>query len=286
MRVSNQLMADSIKANLFKQTKQLFKIQERIVTGKRINRPSDDPIGMGQVLAYRKSLSSLEQYKKNITNAKLHIDTAEQILETVTTFLSEAKKIAFDPNPEMRDSFAQQVATIREQILQMANSQINGNYIFSGNRTDRQPFNNAGDYDGDGGSKDFSIGENLQIDLVADGSRVFQGASDVFTVLTELHDALRAGVTEDIKDQIMPLSDAIEQIKIVRVENAGRYKRLEATEKHYAHFKVNVEDLLSRTEDADIAESIIDLKVQQIAYESTLATSAKIINRSLIDFLS
>jgi flagellar hook-associated protein 3 FlgL len=286
MRVSNQLMADSIKANLYKQARQLFKTQEHIATGKRINRPSDDPIGIGQVLGYRKRLASMKQYTENITNAKLHIDTTERILESVTTFLAEAKKIAADPNPEMRDSFAQQVTTIREQILQMANSQINGTYIFAGDRTDTQPFDSAGFYAGDTGSKDFSIGENLQIDLVADGSRVFQGASDLFTVLTQLHTALQAGDTGAITDQIIPLSDAIEQIKIVRVENAGRYKRLEATEQHYAHFKVNVEDLLSGTEDADMAEAIIDLKVQQIAYESTLATSAKIINRSLIDFLS
>jgi flagellar hook-associated protein 3 FlgL len=285
MRISNKLMADNIVNRLGKQTEQLFKIEERITTGKKINRASDDPIGIGQVLAYRKSLSSLDQYSNNITNAKVQINTVEQILDSVTTFLTQAKKIASDPNVEMRATFAQQVGTIREQVLQMANSQLNGNYIFGGNITDTPPFDNSGTYGGDTASKDYIIGDNLQIGVEADGSRVFQGASDLFAVLSNLQTALQTGNAAVIEAQIQPLDDAMAQIKTVRVENAGVSNRLDTTTNYYSKLKVTIQDLMSRVEDADLAQNIIDLKVQEIAYESTLATSAKIINPSLIDFL-
>lgn len=285
MRVSSQMMSDRVKNNLFRQAEQLFKIEERIVSGKRINRASDDPIGIGEVLNYRKTLSSLDQYQDNISKAKLHIDTTEQILDTVTQLLSDAKDIASDPNVEMRDTFAEQVTTIREQVLQMANSQINGSYIFAGNLTDTPPFDNTGAYVGDTGDKSFLVGDGIEIGLEADGSRVFQGSSDIFTVLSDLEAALTAGDATAIDNQLTPIADAIEQINTVRVENSGRYKRLEATDTHYESFKFNVEDLLSRTEDADMAESILDLQAQQTAYEATMATSAKMITPSLIDFL-
>lgn len=285
MRVSNQMMADSIKNNLFRQAEQLFRIQERIVSGKRINRASDDPIGIGEALNYRKTIASLEQYQDNISKAKLHIDTTEQVLDTVTRLLTEAKDIASDPNVEMRDTFAEQVSTIRQQVLQMANSQINGSYIFAGDLSDTPPFDNAGVYAGDSGDKSFLIGDGIEIGLEADGSRVFQGGSDVFSVLTDLENALLAGDATLINNQLTPLADAIGELNTVRVENAGRHKRLEATDTHYEHFKFNIEDLLSRTEDADIAEAIIDLQAQQVAYQSTMATSAKMITPSLIDFL-
>lgn len=285
MRVSNQMMAERIKNSLFRQTDQLFRIQERIVSGKRINRASDDPIGIGEVLNYRKTLSAMEQYQDNIGKAQLHIDTTEQILDTVTGLLSEAKDIASDPNVQMRDTFAEQVSTIRRQVLDMANSQVNGSYIFAGNLTDTRPFDNAGVYSGDTGDKSFLIGDSIEISLEADGSRVFQGAVDIFTVLADLETALLAGDATAINAQLTPIANAIEEINTVRVENAGRHKRLEATDTHYEHFKVNVEDLLSRTEDADMAESIIDLQAQQTAYEATMATSAKMITPSLIDFL-
>ena len=71
----------------------------------------------------------------------------------------------------------------------------------------------------------------------------------------------------------------------MRAQNAGVHKRLDATDNHYSYFKLSVEEMLSQTEDADIAEAIINFKVQQTTYESTLATSSMILQKSLVDFL-
>ena len=285
MRVSTQMLADNITAALFRQTEQLLKTQEKIVTGKRINRASDDPIGSQRVLDYRKSLSSMQQYTVNISNAKTHIDTVDDILNTVTELISEAKGIAADPNPELRDTFAQQVGTLREQLIQLANSKINGAYIFAGDLTATRPFDSTGAYSGDSATKDYLIGDTIQVAVEADGSLRFQGSADLFAVLEDLHTALLSDDTTGISNQVALLEDAKDQVNKVRAQNAGRYQRLEATENHYSRFAINVQEMLSRTEDADIAQAIIDLKIQQTAYESTLATSAKIIQPSLIDFL-
>ena len=286
MRVTNQMMAENAKANLYRQMVQLYKTQEKIATGKRINRPSDDPIGMTQILGYRKTMSSISQYTENITDAKLHINTIETILDTVSDFLTDAKRIASDPDPQMRSSFAAEVGTIRDQVLQLANSQINGNYLFAGDLTDTAPFDSAGVYVGDNGTKDVVIGDNLQINLEADGSQIFQGVSDVFDVLTTLQTALLANDSVTMENQITPLSDAIQQINDVRAQNAVQYQRMEATENHYTYFKSNVQDLLSRTEEIDMASAAMDLQIQQTAYQATLASSAKIIQPTLVDFLS
>jgi flagellar hook-associated protein 3 FlgL len=109
----------------------------------------------------------------------------------------------------------------------------------------------------------------------------------VFDTLNKLESALTADpvVTTDITDQIGNLGTAIDRITTVRSRNAGIYKRLEATENHNNSFKVNMQDMLSNAEDADIAQAIIDFQQQQTTYESTLASSSMIIQKSLIDFL-
>lgn len=290
MRISNAMMANNIQAYLSKHTENLLDIQERIASGKRINRPSDDPIGMGQALGYRKTISSLNQYNDNITDAKLHINTVEETLNGITDLLTEAKGIASDSDPEMRSMLADQVVVIREQVLQMANSKQNGNYIFAGDRTDTQPFTfnsgtNSYDYNGDNGTKDYIIGEGLQLNINSEGSQIFQGAADVFDVLMDLEAELRADNGAGIIAQLPLLNDAIGELNTTRAVNAGKYQRLEATENHNNTFKVSVQDLLSRTEDTDVVEAAIDLKVQQTAYESTLATAAQIVRPSLIDYL-
>ncbi len=286
MRISNAMMAENIKGYLLKHTESLLKTQEQIASGKRINRASDDPIGLGLAMGYRKSISSIQQFNENITNAELHINTVEDILGTVTDLLQEAKDIAADPDRDMRSMLANQVVGIRDQVLQLANSQINGNYAFAGDLTDTPPFNAAGVYSGDTGTKDYIIGDGLQINIGSDGSQIFQGGSDIFAVLNDLETALNTDDTAGIAAQLPLLEDAIQQLNTTRAVNAGQYKRLEATQNFNERFLVNVQDLLSRTEDTDIAAAAIDLNTQQTAYQSTLATAAKIIQPTLMDFLS
>jgi flagellar hook-associated protein 3 FlgL len=289
MRVTNKMMADNVIAQLFRQREQMVKTQENIITGKRVNRPSDDPSEIGSILSHRTTISRLEQYNENISKAKLHINTEDDVLGMVSDLLRDAKEIAFDTAPDMRAEMAEQVVAIREQVLQMANYQIDGKYIFSGDATRTEPFNSTTwAYNGDSGTKDTVIGENMQISMTADGSSVFgPDGTNVFDVLNDLEAALTAlpVVATDITDQISNLESAIDRITTIRSRNAGVYQRLEATESHYNYFKVNVQDMLSNAEDADIAEAIINMQVQQTTYESTLASSSMIIQKSLIDFL-
>ncbi len=287
MRVTNKMMADRVTVQLARQTEQMAMTQEHIITGKRINRPSDDPVEISSVLSYRKAISSLDQYNENISKAKLRIDTVEDVLEMVGGLLREAKEIAYDTNPAMRSEMAEQVAAIRAQVLQMANYQIDGKYLFSGDLTQTQPYDTTTWlYNGDTGAKDVMIGENMQINITADGSSIFGPDLDnVFDILNDLEDALNLPDPVAIENQIGRLDSAVDTITTIRTRNAGVYKRLEATENHYNYFKINVQEMLSKTEDADIAEAIINFQVQKTTYESTLATSSMILQKSLIDFL-
>jgi flagellar hook-associated protein 3 FlgL len=289
MRVTNKMMADNVIAQLFRQREMMVKTQENITTGKRVNRPSDDPSEISSILSHRTTISNLEQYTENITKAKLHINTSDDVLGMVSDLLRDAKEIAYDTNPAMRAEMAEQVAAIRAQVLQMANYQIDGKYIFSGDSSQTAPYNiTTWTYNGDTGTKDTVIGENMQISITADGSSIFgPDGANVFDILNDLEAALTAlpVVETDITDQIRNLDSAIDTITTVRARNAGVYQRLEATENHYNYFKVNVQDMLSKAEDADIAEAIVNFQVQQTTYESTLASSSMIIQKSLIDFL-
>ena len=287
MRVTNQMMANNVTAQLFRQAGQMAKTQEQIVTGKRINRASDDPVGISSALSYRKTISSLEQYNSNISQGKMRIDTVDNVLEMVSDLLGEAKQIAYDTAPDMRSQMAEDVATIRDQVLQMANYQVDGEYLFSGEAIDTAPYDSTTWlYNGDDGTKDVIIGDNMVSSLTADGETIFgDDADNVFNILNDLEAALNAPDEAAIEAQISRLDAAGDNLTAIRAREAGLYKRLEATENHNAYFKVNVQEMLSQTEDADIAEAIINFQVQQTTYESTLATSSMIIQKSLIDFL-
>lgn len=296
MRLTNRLMADTVLNSLYKNTQQLLKLQEMVSSQKRINRPSDDPIGMRKILDYRKVLSSIDQYKTNITHGKTQIDLTESCLEAIDDLVLKARRIAVEQSAgelENRPTAAQEVKNIYDQILQLANTKLGDTYILSGHQTDTAPFSRDADYNatyhGDDGDKRIIVGDNLNIKINVTGEDALRSGVDVFDSLRDLINGLEnpdttAG-TAQIATQITPLSNALDQIKAVRSEAASTFIQLETTENQLANFKLNIEDMLSDTEDADMAQAIVELQIQQTAYETSLATAARILQRSLMDFL-
>ena len=296
MRLTNRLMADTVLNSLYKNTQQLLKLQEVVSSEKRINRPSDDPIGMGKILDYRKVLSSIDQYNTNITHGKTQIDLTESCLEAIDDLVLKARRIAVEQSAgelETRPTAAQEVKNIYDQILQLANTKLGDTYILSGHQTDTAPFSRDEDYNstyhGDDGDIRIIVGDNLDIKINVTAEDALRSGVDVFDSLRDLINGLEdpdttAG-TAQIATQVTPLSNALDQIKAVRAEAASTFIQLETTENQLANFKLNIEDMLSDTEDADMAQAIVELQIQQTAYETSLATAARILQRSLMDFL-
>jgi flagellar hook-associated protein 3 FlgL len=279
-------LADNVITNLRRQTAQILKTQKRVVSGKVINKPSDDPIGMGKVLDYRSSIASIDQYNINIANGKSRIQYTDTILSEVHDLLREAKSIAADANLDNYGAGARRVESIRDQVLSLANSVLNEDYIFSGYATDTEPFAADGTYNGSAGEKTFMVGSNAEVDLEADGSVIFQGAEDIFTVLSDLETALDAADETTTKAQVQLLQNAIDDLTITQADFSAKFQRMEMAQNHWDHLKPEIQNLLSETEDADLAAEIINLQVQQASFEVSLAVSADIIQPTLMQFLN
>ena len=296
MRVSSNAVYNTIIGNLFKNSERLLKAQVKVATEKRINKPSDDPIGMGKVLDYRKRLASIDQYQSNIAKGKAGIQMTETTLDMVSDLLNDAKEIAMEQSAgsvenATREIAAEQIAAIREQVLQLANTKLGGKYIFAGHKTDEPAFSDTGSYNGDSGKIKIIIDENTEVKINLTGEDIFPttGSSDsnAFTVLNKLQAALEASVyvQSEVADQANLLEEARDQVNLARASSASTFKRLESHDGMLDSFKLRIEDMLSKTEDADLATSIVELQFEERAYEAALSASARVMQPSLLDFL-
>lgn len=291
MRISTKIMAEHIKANLNKQTRQLMDSQLKIATEKRINSLSDDPQGIGKVLGYRTSLSSIAQYQQNITDAKTRVEYTETILGEVNDLVAEAKKIASNADTDNKEALAQEVANIRDQIMSLANTKYAGSFIFSGDATDTPSFDEAsGNYTGDSGpdsDQNVIVGDGVQVSLQADGSQIFieGGVNNVFSILDTLEADLLADNEAGISAAVDPLSRLDDQLELVRSQFASAYGRLKNTDERWTTLSNAVETMRSNVEDADVAEAAVDLQLQQTSYEMLLKVAAQVIQPTLVDFL-
>jgi flagellar hook-associated protein 3 FlgL len=302
MRITQNMMSTIFVANLRRQTHGMLQRQEQIATQKRINRPSDDPSGMGRVLSGRSSLAAIGQYMENIKQGRTRLEFSEQTLKFVDELIQQARRIAEEKGgasatPDERALAAGQVKEIYDQVLQLANSTFGGRSMFAGHQTDTAAFTRDSDYNatyqGDAGSFRVPVADNVEVTVDADGRNYFQDAANggvnVFDRLRDLIDGLEnpdpALGSAEVQATVDPLENAHVQIMNKRSEAGPKLYRLQATEEHWTNVKNTVQAALAREEDADVTQAIIELKNLETAYQSTMAAASRIIQPSLVNFL-
>jgi len=302
MRVTDQQIFRSTQNDVLTARNRLFEAQKKVATGRNINAPSDDPIGMKKVLGYESSLMSITQFERNINFGKSWIQTAEQSLAHADELLTEARDIAINQSSQhfdqdTRDSAIKIVEGLYDQLMDMANSRLGGSFIFAGYNNETQPFERDSDYNitytGDDGALGLRISENSTISLNANGEEIFQiddpggGAPiSVFDLLRDLRTALQNDDLTGIQDQIPLLGVVKDHLQDVRAENSGQHLRMGMTEAHLSKVRLNVENSLSDLQQADMASAVLELQMEQTAYEAALSAASRVFQQSLLDFLN
>ena len=302
MRVTQNITTSNFIRYIHQHAENLLKTQRQIATQKRINKSSDDPIGMGQVLGYRTNLAATDQYQENIEQGITRLEFNEATLDLASNLINTARRLAADYSGSTlsvgeRQSLALQVKDLYDQAMQMANSKFNGNYIFSGHATNAVPFSRDANfnaaYNGDDGDLRIMVSDNVEVNIVADGRNIFQDAANggvnIFDELKNLIDGLEnpdpvAGSAQ-IEATINPLQDGRDQINRRRSEYAPVLYRLQATGEYMTNLRPKVEEAMAKLEQADITKAVVELQSLELAYETTIATAGRIIQPSLLDFL-
>lgn len=145
MRVPNITLYDSMRSRLGDLTEKLKNINEVVTTGKQINRLSDDPIGLSQVLDLESSLSNIDQLGKNINVGKTWLTGGESALSSVNEQILYVKNMGLQlvnasANTSQRKDAVEIVDGVLRQLLTLANTKVNGSSIFSGIKTEISPF--------------------------------------------------------------------------------------------------------------------------------------------------
>lgn len=294
MRVTTGMIFSQTTVNITNQYEQMFLLNEKVTSGKRINRPSDDPIDVGKVLDYRSLLGSLEQFKKNADRGTALLQYTESALEKAGEVFTEAKTLAEQMatgsyNEDQRRVLAVQAEQLFRQLLQVSNTQVSGRYIFSGFKTGTASFT-ADDnlnvvYNGDSNVIRLAVQQNINVAVNITGQAAFMDDTNVFNVLRDLRNALRDNNQEEVGRILPRIDDAMNQIVKVRAYVGTSLKELEASKYILEDVKLNSETLLSNTEDTDMADAVTKLKERQMVYEASLKSTAMITQLSLVNFV-
>jgi flagellar hook-associated protein 3 FlgL len=291
-RVTQRMLTDGSLANLQRNLGQLASLQEQLSTGRVINRPSDNPTGTTAAMRIRTSVSDQGQYARNAQDGLGWLTQVDSTLDGATSAVRQARDLALQGantgamGQQARDALAIAVDGVREQLLGQANASYLERPVFGGVTAGGRAYDATGNWVGVAGTVNRRVADDVVVQVDVDGRTVFgDGASSVFAELDALATALRAGDTAGITGSIDVLRTRENTITGVRAAAGTRYQRIEQSAQAADDTKMSLENNLSSIENADLAETTVHLKLQEVAYQAALGATSRVIQPSLLDFL-
>lgn len=295
IRVTQGMINTQLMRNLNANLARLDHTQGQLATGRKINKPSDDPVGISYAMRYRSEISANDQYIENVDSAISWLEITDSTLNQAGNVIQRLRELTIQAangtNPQTAlDAIESEVSQLYEQLVIIGNSEFNGKHIFNGQMTETPPYSpeTAGTTVTDSGKIKFEIGVGVKIDANVTGETIFGSQDDTdnaFKVMNDLRVALKDGNFQTINHTIGQLDTRINKFLEVRADVGAKMNRVQLSLGRLEDININLQSLQSKVEDADMAQLITTLKTDENVYQASLSVGAKIIRPSLIDFL-
>ncbi len=305
-RVTNQTMSSFAQRNLQDNMARIAKLQELAAGESLITRPSDDPTGTADSMRTRADIRANEQYKRNIDDANGWLTTADSALGTVTSLLNKARDLTIQASNSSlsqtaREAVALELESLKENLLNVAETKYLGRSVFAGNSDSGavidDPLVSPAAYTFKPAAENTvhrRIGADLAVRVDADGAMVFgedtfdatntRTSTSVFTLLQTMADDLRTpGV--DVSSRLNDIDTRLDAVINGRAEVGTRHAQILKAQETNLDEAVSLEARRSGIEDPDLGKVVLDLKMQEVAYQAALQVTARVLQPTLMDFL-
>ncbi|HUO61147.1 MAG TPA: flagellin [Candidatus Acidoferrales bacterium] len=265
-------------------------------SGKRVNVPSDDPSAAAANALQDARASQDDQFLQSISSIEQNLNTADSTLNSVVTALTRAISLGTTGangtlSSSDRQSLANEVDGIKEQVLGLANTSFNGQYLFAGTNTQTQPYQldstvaSGVAYKGNSQSNSSNLG-GIQVQTTLPGSSIFDsGGTDVFAALQELSDSLNSGDQTQIESATTAIRSALDGVNSARVFYGNTVNQLQSQENFLNQDKVEIASYQNQLVGADLTTAVTNLNQAQLARQATLQAMARTQNMSLLNYL-
>ncbi len=295
-RVTQNMMNSQLLRNLNYNMNNMKNLQNQLSTGRRINQPSDDPVGISFAMRYRTELGATDQFVSNVDTSLSWLDYTDTTLNQLGNVLHRVRELSVQGANGTNDDNAmmalkQEMIQLKNQALDIANTEFNGKYVFNGQMTDRPPYPDEDNLlvETDPGIINLEIGAGVTLGINKTGTEIFGKADDVDNVFKLFDDIMGFFDGSDytgLSNTIDKIQTRLDTVLEIRSDIGAKTNRIELALGRLQDIGINLQTLQSKTEDADIAEVITNLKTYENVYQASLSTGAKLIRPSLIDFLN
>lgn len=295
MRVTSMMKNTMMLGNIRRNNEDILNWQNKLSTGQKIQKPSDDPVGIGFQMRYTTELARNKQYLENantgygwLSQTDTVLQQAQSVLQRLNTLTNQAANGTV--TSEVREMIRLEVEQLRQQMVQIGNSSYDGRYIFNGQMTDTKPYttDNAVNETTDSGKYFLNVSPSVSVEVSLSGNEVFgePGAADnIFALFDKISTQLTNSDTSGLSNSISDVGAAVEKISYSLSEVGARMNRFELVQNRIADEKLSLTNLKSQVADVDMADAIVQLQLQQNVLQASLSVSAKLLQTTMLDYI-
>ena len=303
-RITQRLMVERSLSFMQAGLGRLAETQEKLSTGRIINRPSDSPTGTNTAMQLRSQLAGNTQYARNAQDGIGWLGRIDNTMSSMLNSVHSARDLIVQGastgsgSDASRAAIATELKQIRDGLLAQANTTHLGRPIFAGTegtdvafqRVPVDPLDPTGpaviQYVGNDKAVNRTVSDGPPVRVNITGAEAFgPDGSNLFDVLQSAITKLENGTADQLGNDLTALDTVREQMQTTQADAGTRYGRLEDIVNQIKDIEVDLTASLSEVENVDIAKAIVELQMQEVAYQAALGATARVLQPSLIDFL-
>lgn len=290
MRVTQSMLSGNMLRNLSNSYEKMGKLQDQVNTGKKVNRPSDDPVTAMKGINYRAELNNVEQFARNIGEAHNWLDTTDDTFDKIGSTIQRANELMVQASSDTmtaddRKKIDSELKQIREHIQNLANTKIGDRYIFSGTKTTTAPF------DGENYVDDPAFAKPIEIEVFSGimlpiNSTPIDVFKDIDKMFEDISAAIEGGATgSELSEHLSTIDTNMNKLLETRAGIGALQNRVELMDTRLQSQEVIATKRMSENEDIDYEKTITQMITQESIHRAALSVGAKIIQPTLADFL-
>ena len=313
MRVTSNMQTNNLIKSMTANQAKVANMQVQLASGSKLNYASDNPTAIPTIMDAEKMLNKIDIYENNISFLNGEASVTESTLGQVTEMLQRLSSLTTEAanatnGADQLKLINNEVKQIKEQIVSLANTSYDNQFIFAGNKISTPAYTIKDDgsivYNGtpddENYSRNYSVSDGVTLsinfpgdaifgysNLVNDGPPPVYEGEGMFQLLNELTTTLNSDTPDydSIRAKLTPITNEINKVLSARTEIGGVQSRLQMTKEQHENGKITYNSLKSELKDIDIAEVVSNLSAQQVSLQASLYAGSQIMSISLLNYL-
>lgn len=300
IRITRRMMTNTQLRSMNQSLANINDSYSKVSSGKQYERVSDNPVEVAKIMSLKADIQNSEKYESNIDDAIGWLDVSEDSITEIVNTMHRFKElmVTASSNGDESGAIKAEVHQLLDQVGHMMNTSFDGRYVFSGQETGTLPitvnYDTDGNaismsYNGDTGEYSTEVEKGVNTVFSVNGTELLGDTSGATEPLSDTFEAALTALGADDKTAVNNLLDDIDDHVDDLLSTLGkigaRTKRMELAQENHEKLSLNMTELLSKLEDTDVTEEIVNLTSYQQIYEANIAAAEQIMNLSLLDYV-